>query len=164
MSWCRPFCCRLLLVLHSIPFCLFSSRHSCLSHRCTSHCCLSHCCPSHCCLSQDTLPFNVTHLYHTPLTSSSTCYYSTSYHSQIDEVGRDEAFDQYALMNVMKDYMYADQATRYQVVKNHFERAVHDAKVRVREEMNIERRKREEWRDERGGEERRMRESACNRL
>jgi hypothetical protein len=33
-------------------------------------------------------------------------------------------------MNVMKDYMYADQATRYQVVKNHFERAVHDAKVR----------------------------------
>ena len=67
-------------------------------------------------------------------------------------------------MNVMKDYMYADQATRYQVVKNHFERAVHDAKVRVREEMNIERRKREEWRDERGGEERRMRESACNRL
>jgi hypothetical protein len=33
-------------------------------------------------------------------------------------------------MNVMKDYMYADQATRYQVVKNHFERAVHDAKGR----------------------------------
>lgn len=33
-------------------------------------------------------------------------------------------------MNVMKDYMYADQATRYQVVKNHFERAVQNAKVR----------------------------------
>lgn len=58
-------------------------------------------------------------------------------------------------MNVMKDYMYADQATRYQVVKNHFERAVHDAKVRVREEKKIERRKREEWRDERSGEGRR---------
>jgi hypothetical protein len=48
-------------------------------------------------------------------------------------------------MNVMKDYMYADQATRYQVVKNHFERAVHDAKVRH------ERKKRREG-DRRGGE------------
>lgn len=60
------------------------------------------------------------------LISSSSFFFS---HTQIDEEGEDEAFDQYGLTLIMKDYMYADQATRYQVVKNHFQRAVNDAKV-----------------------------------
>ena len=50
---------------------------------------------------------------------------------QFDEDGRDEEFDQYGLTMVLKDYMYADQSTRFQVCKNHFERAVNDAKVRL---------------------------------
>ena len=53
---------------------------------------------------------------------------------KIDERdGVDEQFDQYGLSSVLKDYMYADKATRYQIVKNHFERAVTNAKVSKRE-------------------------------
>ena len=54
---------------------------------------------------------------------------------KIDErEGVDEQFDQYGLASVLKDYMYADKATRYQIVKNHFERAVTNAKVGERRE------------------------------
>ena len=53
------------------------------------------------------------------------------YHLKIDERdGLDEQFDQFGLTSVLKDYMYADKATRYQIVKNHFERAVTNAKVK----------------------------------
>ena len=48
---------------------------------------------------------------------------------QYDEDGKDEEFDQYGLTMVLKDYLYADQSTRFQVCKNHFQRAVNDAKV-----------------------------------
>jgi small subunit ribosomal protein S5 len=49
--------------------------------------------------------------------------------NEIDEDGDDEDFDQFALKRALKDYMYADPATRYQLVKNYFERALTDAKA-----------------------------------
>jgi small subunit ribosomal protein S5 len=49
--------------------------------------------------------------------------------NEIDEEGDDEDFDKYSVKMVLKDYMYADQATRYQLVKNYFERALTDAKA-----------------------------------
>ena len=48
----------------------------------------------------------------------------------IDDIGEEEAFDEYSMHAVMKDFMHADPATRYQIAKNHFERALVDAKVR----------------------------------
>lgn len=50
----------------------------------------------------------------------------------------DEQFDQYGLASVLKDYMYADKATRYQIVKNHFERAVTNAKVGKRKRGRVD--------------------------
>lgn len=59
-------------------------------------------------------------------------------HLKIDERdGENEQFDQYGLQSVLKDYMYADKATRYQIVKNHFERAVTNAKVRRKEGKSV---------------------------
>lgn len=37
--------------------------------------------------------------------------------------------DQYSLKSLLKDYLYTDPATRYQVAKNFFERTLHDAKT-----------------------------------
>lgn len=42
--------------------------------------------------------------------------------------GVDEEFDQFSLRAVLKDYMMADPATRYELAKNAFERALSDAR------------------------------------
>ena len=38
-------------------------------------------------------------------------------------------FDKFSLKMVLNDYMYTDPATRYQIARNYFERALNDAKV-----------------------------------
>ena len=48
---------------------------------------------------------------------------------EIDEDGDDEAFDRYGLTTILRDYMYADPATRYQIAQNYFERSLVDAQA-----------------------------------
>ena len=59
-----------------------------------------------------------------PLLGQSPSEYDTS--SSKDDA---DAFDQFSLKAVLKDYVHTDPATRYLIAKNRFERALHDAKV-----------------------------------
>lgn len=52
----------------------------------------------------------------------------TAYDEERDS--RANAVDTFSLRTLLKDYMYSDPATRFQIAKNYFERALNDAKVR----------------------------------
>jgi hypothetical protein len=45
------------------------------------------------------------------------------------ETNDEDFFDKFSVRAVLKDYFHSDPATRYQVAKNAFERALTDAKV-----------------------------------
>ena len=49
--------------------------------------------------------------------------------TEYDEDGEAEYFDQFTLRGLLKDYMETDPASRYEIAKNAFERALFDAKV-----------------------------------
>jgi small subunit ribosomal protein S5 len=49
--------------------------------------------------------------------------------SEYDENGIDEDFDKFSLRAVLKDYMHAEPATRFQIARNTFDRALKDAKA-----------------------------------
>ena len=66
----------------------------------------------------------------------------------IDEDGDDEAFDRYGLTTILRDYMYADPATRYQIAQNYFERSLVDAQALDRVEMLLDPTVTKEVRDE----------------
>lgn len=48
--------------------------------------------------------------------------------SEYDENGIDEDFDKFSLRAVLKDYMHSEPATRFQIARNTFDRALKDAK------------------------------------
>lgn len=48
---------------------------------------------------------------------------------EYDTYGNDEVFDSESLNQTMKDYLHTDPATRLQIARNSFERAIHAAKV-----------------------------------
>ena len=66
----------------------------------------------------------------------------------IDEDGDDEEFDRYGLTTILRDYMYADPATRYQIAQNYFERSLVDAQALDRVDMLIDPTVTKEVRDE----------------
>eukprot|EP01041_Mallomonas_annulata_P002521 gene2521-4903_t len=47
--------------------------------------------------------------------------------SEYDTEGPEEQFDQFSLRTLLKDYLHTDPATRYQLAKNAFERALNDS-------------------------------------
>lgn len=49
--------------------------------------------------------------------------------SDFDKLGFEEEWDQFSLQHVLKDFMHADPATRWQVARNQFERAFKDATI-----------------------------------
>ncbi len=51
-----------------------------------------------------------------------------------DVEGPDEQFDRDSLKMLLDDYYDADPAIRYQVAKNYFERALHEALVRTQQD------------------------------
>lgn len=53
--------------------------------------------------------------------------YASGDMGEYDDEGPNEEIDRFSLRGVMKDFMFADPATRFQIAKNTFERALADA-------------------------------------